>query len=630
MTTMPVDVPDEVLGTSIVELLFARADDSRPLFTHQDHTAGVENTLSWAEFVTRVRQVAGALREVAEPGDRVAVLSGQDLNYPLAFFGALAAGLVAVPLMAPGNRARRERLTGVLADCGARVWLTSSAAAAKTREAGTPEHLLVVDEVSGPATDPVPVEPESPAYLQYTSGSTREPAGAVIPHRAIAAACWQASRAYAVDEGTTCAGWIPFFHDMGLIQLLCLPVFAGARSVFMAPAEFVHRPARWLRQLSDHSAVFTAAPNFAFDLAADAAAEAGELDLSDVRVALNGSEPVRPGTVARFREVFGPHGFRPEAHRPSYGLAEATVYVASAGPDGPRGAVFDRDALAQGTAVEVPGGQEFVSVGRPLGQRVRIVRDGVAQPDGEAGEIWINGPNVAAGYWGRGDSTAFDAELDGVRGWLRTGDLGVFHDGELYITGRLKDLIVIDGRNFHPQDIEAAAGEAHPAIRRDRVAAFGVTDEAGEGAVVVAERARDAEADLREITRAVLVAVSREHDLTLRSVHIVQPGALPRTSSGKIARTAAKARYGRDRHAEVVRVVSEVFRVDPGDIGRDAPLEELGIDSKGRIRLLSALEVYYGVTIDLDQLDRFTDIRAVAEVLAESFGGMTSGSDERP
>ncbi|VVJ18552.1 Polyketide synthase modules and related proteins [Amycolatopsis camponoti] len=544
MPRPPETVPGEVLRASIVDRLFARADDVRPLFTHQDHTHDAEHTLTWAEFAARVRVVAGGLRQVAEPGERVAVLAGQELAYPLAFFGALAAGMIAVPLMPPGNRAQAERLGGVLADSGARVWLTSSAAAARVREFGAPGDLLVADELTGPGADPVPVEPESPAYLQYTSGSTREPAGAVIPHRAIVAACWQGSRAYAVDEGTTCAGWIPFFHDMGLIQLLCLPVFAGGRAVFMAPAEFVHRPRRWLRQMADYPAVFTAAPNFAYDLAADAGPGDDDLDLSDVRVALNGAEPVRPRTVERFLEVFGPHGFRRGAYRPSYGLAEATVYVASAGEEGPRGARFDREALAQGRVVEIVDGQELLSVGRPVGQQVRIVHEGHEQPEGSVGEIWIHGANVATGYWGRGDAAAFDATLDGVGGWLRTGDLGVVHRGDLYVTGRLKDLIVVDGRNFHPQDIEAAAGEAHPAVRRDRVAAFGVADEDGEGAVVVAEWARDADADLKEVTRAVLRAVSREHDLTLRAVHLVPSGGLPRTSSGKVARSAAKARYG--------------------------------------------------------------------------------------
>jgi acyl-CoA synthetase (AMP-forming)/AMP-acid ligase II len=213
--------------------------------------------------------------------------------------------------------------------------------------------------------------------------------------------------------------------------------------------------------------------------------------------------------------------------------------------------VFDRDALAQGRAVEVTDGQELVSVGRPVGQRVRVVRDGRTQPDGTVGEIWVHGANVATGYWGRGDGAAFGAVLDGHGGWLRSGDLGVVHRGDLYVTGRLKDLIVIDGRNFHPQDIEAAAGEAHPAVRRDRVAAFGVADAHGEGAIVVAEWARDVEdpddAVVKEVTRAVLRAVSRAHDLTLRSVRLVPSGGLPRTSSGKIARSAAKARYGDSR-----------------------------------------------------------------------------------
>ncbi len=543
MSRTSASVPDEVMRGSIVDRLFARAGDERPLFTHQEHTRGVEHTLTWAEFAAKVRVVAGELRRVAEPGERVAILAGQELAYPLAFFGALAAGMVAVPLMLPGNRAQADRLSGVLADSGARVWATSSAAAAKVREFSDPGELVVVDELSGPGVDPVRVAPESPAYLQYTSGSTREPAGAVILHRAIVAACWQASQAYASDEQTTCAGWIPFFHDMGLIQLLCLPVYVGGRSVFMSPAEFVHRPQRWLRQLSDYPAVFTAAPNFAYDLAADVGAE-DDLDLSDVRVALNGAEPVRPRTVERFHEVFGPRGFRAEAHRPSYGLAEATVYVASAGEDGPRGAVLDREALAQGRAVETPDGQPVMSVGRPVGQLVRIVHDGHEQPEGEVGEIWVHGPNVASGYWGRGDAEAFGGVLDGLDGWLRTGDLGVFHRGDLYVTGRLKDLIVVDGRNFHPQDLEAAAGEAHPAIRRDRVAAFGVADDQGEGAMVVAEWVRGAEAEVKDVTRAVLRAVSREHDLTLRAVHLVPSGGLPRTSSGKVARSAAKARYG--------------------------------------------------------------------------------------
>jgi acyl-CoA synthetase (AMP-forming)/AMP-acid ligase II len=539
-------VPETVLRTPLLDRLFARAADERPAFTFQDFPAGDEHTLSWAQLVARVRVVARRLREVASPGDRVAIVAPQDLSYPVAFFGALAAGLVAVPLLDPASRSHRARLVGALSDCGADVWLTSARMHERVRELGEPAHLLVLDEIDGEGIDPVPVAMDAPAYLQYTSGSTREPAGAVITHRALVASCWQTSRAYAVDESVTCAGWIPFFHDMGLIQLLCLPVFAGARSVFMAPVEFVRRPERWLRQLSDFPNVFTAAPNFAFDLAVAAASRDG-LDLSRVRIALNGSEPVRPRTVEEFQKAFGPYGFRREAHRPSYGLAEATVYVASAGPEGPTITAFDREALARGRAVEVgpdfADRQELVSVGRPTGQLVRIVHEGRAQPEGVMGEVWVHGPHVAAGYWRR-DGDAFGNHLDGLDGWLRTGDLGVFHRGDLYLTGRIKDLIVIDGSNHYPQDIEATAAQAHPAIRRDRVAAFGVSDGRREGVVVVAERMPESEVDPKEVSRAVLRAVGREHEVALRAFHLVPPGALPRTSSGKVSRSAARTRYG--------------------------------------------------------------------------------------
>ncbi|GAA5153644.1 MULTISPECIES: fatty acyl-AMP ligase [Amycolatopsis] len=539
-------VPEDVLRGSLLDRLFARAGDDRPVFTFLDYRGGGEHSLTWAQLAERVRVVAHRLREIAEPGDRVAIVAPQDLTYPVAFYGVLAAGMVAVPLFDPSLRAHRGRLLGALEDCGAEVWLTSSSTLERVRELGEPRHVLAVDELDGPGADPVPVDPEAPAYLQYTSGSTRKPAGAIIPHRAVVASCWQASLAYEVDSGTTCAGWIPFFHDMGLVQLVCLPVFLGSRSVFMAPVEFVRRPERWLRQLSDYPDVFTAAPNFAYDLAVEAAPREG-LDLSGVRIALNGAETVRPQTVEEFQKAFGPYGFRREAHRPSYGLAEATVYVTSAGPEGPTITAFDRDALAEGRAVEVgpdfPQRRELVSVGRPVGQLVRIVHDGRVQPDGVLGEVWVHGPHVAAGYWRR-ENDAFGNHLEGLDGWLRTGDLGVLHRGDLYLTGRLKDLIVIDGRNHYPQDIEGTVAQAHPAIRRDRVAAFAVEDDRGEGVAVVAERLRDAEPDEAEVARAVRRAVAQEHDLALRAFHLVGPGELPRTSSGKVSRSAARAQYG--------------------------------------------------------------------------------------
>jgi acyl-CoA synthetase (AMP-forming)/AMP-acid ligase II len=558
-----VRVPDEVLSSSLVDRLVTRASSDRPAFTYLDYPPGdevVERTLTWAGLVQRVRSVAQRLRELAVPGSRVAIVAPQDLSYPIAFLSVLYAGLVAVPLFDPVIRAHRARLVAALTDCTPDIWLTSTRTLARVEEfAGKstfpPAHVVAVEGIEGSGVGPAEIGVDDPAYLQYTSGSTREPAGAVITHRALSASCWQVSQAYTVDDAVTCAGWIPFFHDMGLIQLLCLPVFTGARSVFMAPVEFVRRPERWLRQLSEYPNVFTAAPNFAFDLAAETVPPPlrDGLDLSGVRVALNGSEPVRPETIAAFDAAFGPCGFKPEAHRPSYGLAEATVYVASAGSEGPTITGFDRAALSTGQAVEVSPDsadrQELVSVGRPLGQSVHIVdqHSRQIQPDGTMGEIWVHGPHVAAGYWNRSDDS-FDARISGAgvppEGWLRTGDLGVVHRGRLYVTGRIKDLVIIDGRNHYPEDIEATVARAHPAIRPDRIAAFAIPAAEGEGVVVVAERARDTDGDPEEVARAVRRAVSQEHDVALRAFHLVPVGAVPRTSSGKVSRSAARARYG--------------------------------------------------------------------------------------
>jgi fatty acid CoA ligase FadD32 len=403
----------------------------------------------------------------------------------------------------------------------------------------------------------------APAYLQYTSGSTRDPAGAVITHEAVVTNVLQGSVAFGVDQDSTCVGWLPFFHDMGLMLMVCLPAVIGARSVFSTPFDFVAHPKRWLEQLASHPSVITAAPNFAFEYLIDRLSEADRatLDLSGVRVVMNGAEPIRATTVERFQELFGPCGLAPAAHRPSYGLAEATVFVTTSAVDeAPRITSFSRLGLMTGRATAPSGDADrirLVSAGTPVGQHVCIVDplDSVARPDGEVGEIWVRGRNVAVGYWGQPERSAevFEAHLVGggdrfhADGWLRTGDLGVRHDGELYVTGRLKDVIIVDGKNHYPQDIEETVQEAHPAVRVGRVAAFGLpADEGGEAIVVVFERARGeaaAAVDAGEIARAVRRAVSAAHDLKLRDVQVLVGSRVLRTSSGKIARSANRQRY---------------------------------------------------------------------------------------
>jgi fatty acid CoA ligase FadD32 len=559
----------------LVTSLARRSSLDRPAFTHIDYSvdlAGTPHTLCWPELYTRVLAVAARISQLAGAGDRVAVLCPQDLSYPVGFFGALAAGTIAVPLFAPEATSHAARLVGALVDCEAAVWLTTEAALESVRallddpRIPRPAGVIAVDtiDLAGAAGfEPPTVELSAPAYLQYTSGSTRDPAGAVITHEAVVTNVLQGGTAFAMDEDSTCVGWLPFFHDMGLMLMVCVPAVIGARSVFSTPFDFIAHPKRWLAQLSSHPNVVTAAPNFAFEYSIDRLSEADRatLDLSGVRVMMNGAEPIRATTVERFQELFGRCGLAPDAQRPSYGLAEATVFVTtSSAAVPPRITSFSRAAVMAGRARPPVGDVDrirLVSAGSPVGQDVCIVDPlvSLARPDGEVGEIWVHGRNVAIGYWGQPERSAeaFDAQLVGggeqlpADGWLRTGDLGVRHDGELYITGRLKDVIIVDGKNHYPQDIEETVQEAHPAVRTGRVAAFGLpAEDGGEAIVVVLERARGEAAagvDASEIARAVRRAVSAAHDLKLRDVRVLVGSRVLRTSSGKIARSANRQRY---------------------------------------------------------------------------------------
>ncbi|MFF4255341.1 fatty acyl-AMP ligase [Streptomyces sp. NPDC001663] len=547
---------------------WAQVTPDRRAFTFVDHPApgsrGVHRTLTWRRLDLRVRALAARLAQEAEPGSRVALLCPQGTEYVTAFLATLAAGLVAVPLYPPGLPGHGDRLTAVFADARPAVVVTTSRALEEVRDfcGGTSVRLLAADQVPDAAAgqwQPVAPDPAAIAYLQYTSGSTRTPAGVEITHGNVVANARQALTAYGADaHPVTCVGWLPLYHDMGLVLSVAAPVVRGLLSVLMDPVAFLHEPVRWLRLLAAHPRALTAAPNFAYDYCTSAVTDAQKADLrlDQVAALINGSEPVRPGTVDRFHAAFAAQGLSPEAHCPSYGLAEATVFVSAARPGHPLCRfALDRDALAAGKALPArpddPRAVLLAGCGTPAGQRVRIVDpvSGAALSEGEVGEIWVQGPNVGRGYWSRERQTrlVFGAESDaGPGGWLRTGDLGTVLDGQLIVTGRLKDLIVVDGRNHYPQDVEATAQDAHPAVRRDRLAAFGVPGGAGERVVVVAEHVRAmhlAEIDVPAVVRAVRAAVSGRHGLRLAEVVLVTPGTVPRTSSGKVSRALARERY---------------------------------------------------------------------------------------
>ncbi|WNZ13364.1 fatty acyl-AMP ligase [Streptomyces sp. 11x1] len=551
---------------------WAETTPDRRAFTFVDHPApqsrGVHRTLTWRRLDLRVRAAAARLAAEAEPGERVAVLCPQGTEYVTAFLGALAARLVAVPLYPPGLPGQGDRLSAVLADASPAVVVTTSQVLAEVEELceGRAVRVVAVDRIPDSAADderpPSTPDATAVAYLQYTSGSTRTPAGVEITHANVVANARQALSAYGADaRPATCVGWLPLYHDMGLVLSVAAPVVRGLLSVLMDPVAFLHEPVRWLRLLAAYPSALSAAPNFAYDYCASAVTEAQKagLRLDGVLALINGSEPVRPGTADRFHAAFAAQGLVPETHCPSYGLAEATVFVSAARPGEPlRGFALDRDALAAGKALparpEDPRAVLLAGCGAPAGQRVRIADpvSRVAPAEGEVGEIWVQGPNVGRGYRNRDRQTrqVFGAVLadtaSGPGAWLRTGDLGTVLEGQLIVTGRLKDLIVVDGRNHYPQDVEATAQEAHPAVRRDRLAAFGVPGGAGERVVVVAEHARTvplADIDVPALVRTVRAAVSARHGLRLADVVLVPPGAVPRTSSGKVSRTSTRERY---------------------------------------------------------------------------------------
>ncbi|WP_314408607.1 fatty acyl-AMP ligase [Streptomyces kroppenstedtii] len=561
-------------------------------------SGALHRTLGWRALDARAAAVAARLATVASPGDRAALVLPQGLDYVAGFLGCLYAGVIAVPLFGPELPGHEGRLAAVLADCEPACLLAGSTATPAIRDFVRDRRLpdvpvIPVDQLplrwhelrpsgDGGRPDSSPVSsvepspdssagsrpgwspavrprPDDVAYLQYTSGSTRTPAGVMISHANVVANARQALAAFVADSRTsTTVGWLPLFHDMGLVLSIAAPVVGGFPSVLMDPGDFLRDPARWLRLLGSYEGTVSAAPNFAYDycVARTAPEDIDELRLDRVRVLINGSEPVRAGTAERFHKAFAPAGLDPTTHCPAYGLAEATVFATASPLDEPLSAVACRaDALARGR-IEVTTADDgparltvLVSCGTPVGQELRIVgADGGALPAGHVGEIQLRGPNIGLGYWKHAGLTAETSGFGAEEDWLRTGDLGALHEGRLLVTGRLKDVLVVDGRNHYPQDIEETVQSVVPLVRRDRLAAFGVTrsEAVGEELVVVAEHRRDADPtadDLRAAEHAVRAAVSARHGLRLGALLLVPPGSVPRTSSGKVSRAATRKRF---------------------------------------------------------------------------------------
>jgi acyl-CoA synthetase (AMP-forming)/AMP-acid ligase II len=545
--------------------------------------------LTWGELGARLRAIGARLQQITTKGDRVAILAPQGIDYIVGFFAAIKAGDIAVPLFAPEFPGHAERLDAVLSDAKPSVVLTTAGAAAAVLEfvrslpRGARPRVIAIDDVPnsvGATFAPVHLDTDDIAYLQYTSGSTRSPVGVEITHRAIGTNVLQMVISTGIDYDIRSVSWLPLYHDMGLLMIVCVAVF-GTQVTLMSPVSFVRRPQRWIRQLaaeSKHGPTFAAAPNFAFELAVERGRpDAGEdLDLTNVVSLINGSEPVRIASIEKFNAAFAPYGLPATAIKPSYGMAEATLFVSTIELSAAATVVhLDREQLGAGRAVQVPrdapNAVSSVSCGRIARSQWGVIVDTETEaelPDGEVGEIWLHGNNIGQGYWARPAETervfgnklqrrlSVGSHADGSPSgatWLRTGDLGVYLNGELHITGRIKDLIIVDGRNHYPQDVEATTAEASPKVRSGYVAAFSVpanevpgasADEVGERVVIVAERAPGAgRGDLQPVIDDIRAAVSRRHSLPLADVLLVAAGVIPRTTSGKLARQACRALY---------------------------------------------------------------------------------------
>ncbi len=543
-------------------------------FIHLVDGEGETRTVSYAELQLQAGAIARHLAARGVAGKRVLMLFEAGIDYIAALFGVWMAGAVAVPSFPPVGTRALGRLGAIARDSQPELILTDSRFT-RLRERvlallpdGFPEDAWTEADAlfradtnayayntadAGPAL-PV-LDCEALALLQYTSGSTSDPKGVMLTHGNLLSNCHGASRWMGGSRERVGCTWLPPYHDMGLMGGILQPIYEGFPTVILSPGHFVQQPLRWLAALSQYRVTTTIAPNFAFDLCCNAIGDEvlPLLDLSTVEAIYCGAEPVRRRTFERFAERFARCGFRAEAFGPCYGLAEATVFV-SGKVDGaaPAFVELDQDGLARGEVREIAAdharAQALASCGAPApGHDVRIVApDGRALPDGAIGEIWVSGPNIGIGYWNQPERSeeTFYARLEGsAQRYMRTGDLGFLRAGELYVTGRIKDLIIHAGRNLYPQDIELLVEELDARIRPNGVAAFSIDDGQGERIAVVAELRRGekvAEGELQTLREAIVERVTQQLGAAPHLIHFAPMGAIPLTTSGKIQRYATR------------------------------------------------------------------------------------------
>jgi acyl-CoA synthetase (AMP-forming)/AMP-acid ligase II len=588
--------PSPAEPATLVDLLrqHAQKQPGQYAFTFLEDGEAAETRMSYGELDQHARAIAAALQQLAPAGARALLLYPPGLEFIAAFFGCLYAGVVAVPAYPP-DPARLDRtlprLRALAEDAGPLVALTTAPIlglieALGSQSAGFPAlRWLATDtlaDASAADWQATSIADDALAFLQYTSGSTAAPKGVMVSHANLLHNQRLIRAGFAHDAQTVVVGWLPLYHDMGLIGNVLQPLYLGVPCVLMSPFAFLQRPLRWLQAMTRYQATTSGGPNFAYDLCVRkiAVEQRAALDLRSWRVAYNGAEPVRSESLQRFVAAFAPCGFRAEAFYPCYGLAEATLFVTGGQASAPPVVLsVHAPALARDNVVAAaddgPDARALVGAGHAwLDQQVLIVdpASGMHCPPDRVGEIWVAGPSVAGGYWQRPDETAqtFHATLagSGAGPFLRTGDLGFMRDDALFVAGRLKDLIIIRGRNLYPQDIELTVERSHPALRPGCGAAFAIELDGEERLVVVQEVERQArDVNIAQVAGAIRRAVVGQHAVQVYVVVLLPSGSIPKTSSGKIQRHACRAAFldgtiaplGSDRLA------------DPDAVAGDAP-----------------------------------------------------------
>jgi acyl-CoA synthetase (AMP-forming)/AMP-acid ligase II/acyl carrier protein len=630
--------------------------------------------LDYAGLRARALGLAQVLRARHAAGSRVLLVLPPGPDYIAGFFGCLYAGAIAVPIYPPRRNRPPERFATVARNSAARFALAAADVRRQVETTLAPELLRELDltwlepatGAGAPADWALPyVDPDTPTFLQYTSGSTAEPKGVVVTHGNLEHNIGLIAEPFGMDAAAVLGlSWLPPFHDLGLIGNLLAAVDHGVTEVIMTPQAFLGDPLGWLRAVAHFRATSSAAPNFAYELCAVRATPefVATLDLRCWQTAFNGAEPIRPATLERFARTFAPAGFRAEALCPGYGLAEATLAV-SAQPRG-RGAViagFDRAALGRHRVQPSADAAEAVRLagsGVVLGgQQVRLVDPDTRRPCGAdgVGEIWVAGPSVARGYWASPEATreTFQARTapDGAGPFLRTGDLGFLHDGQLFITGRRKDLIIIGGANHYPQDIELTALGAHPALVEAAGAAFAITSDDGESLAVVHEiNLGHRAADFAAVAAALRAAISEEHQLAVTHCALVRFASLPKTSSGKIqrrrcrelflagqldaylttgaagaqvpavARSAGDSPLPAEEFARLHTGIAQVLALAPAALDPAAPLLVQGMSSLRAVELQCLLEEKFGVKLEYEDFFEPWTVHRLAALIAERRG----------